>query len=87
MVEHHCPCYKFDLIKIDDDDYVYFCTECEVERFGCNAGCKHWDHPRVPIGLDIGKHLEETGILIYILLPSSALVKVSSLNYLFQNVT
>ena len=49
-----------NLIKIDDE-YVYFCTECEVERYGCPQGCKHWDHPRVPIGFDIGQHLEKTG--------------------------
>jgi len=52
-----------DINTIEDMcDYVYFCNDCEVEKFDC-AGtgvCNHFNHPRIPIGIDTISHLDRT---------------------------
>ena len=42
-----------------ETEYYYFCLDCEKHKPKKN--CTHLDHSRVPIGMDISKHLQETG--------------------------
>ena len=43
----------------DTSEYFYFCLDCE--KHTTEKNCKHLKHSRVPIGMDITKHLEKTG--------------------------
>jgi len=46
-------------MKNNDVEYFYFCLDCE--KHTAKKNCSHLKHSRVPIGMDITKHLGETG--------------------------
>ena len=46
-------------------EYVYFCLDCEVHT-GKKDKCRHLQHPRIPLGIDITGTIISSNRIVYI---------------------